>query len=745
MGIRTLHKTSQAYFSLKLTNLKKLYTLVGIAMLFSVSSHAQVIRSFTPRFTTDTKGRMVFVSNNIITTKQKSGGNAPVYMQAPPSCPASSFLCKNDGENNTNIDIDGDPTTFNSSSASITLPDCSGVAYAALYWSAGIAASQAPNPALPMSNGGWNEIKFKTPGGSYQTVIADRTDTINSVFHGYQSFADVTGLVRKGGSGYYTVANVKCDTVNPSNQPIVNAFGGWTMVVIYRDSTQPLRNMTIFDGLAVVRNSGTDNVRTITVSGFKCPPTGDVAAKLGMVVYDGDRDAADGLEVRRNSDNTFKAQTDAGESADIFTNAGDAWNSSITDTTSLVSTRIPAHENTYGYDAHIFKLNNATKQYLRNDDNTAVFRMRTSSEGYVLGVVTSEIDTYEPEMLMENTITNLNGPTVEKGDTLLVDSRIRNTGTDLALQVHADNKLEPYFKYVPNSIVINGVAKSDSEGDDEASYDPVTQKVSGYVGAGSSASAGGTVSANNTANYSLSYKVTISESCADIGITPTPLLLQSKIFYQGQASGTADSVASRPMVLNNCVQPIAPDTLQLLSGCGSTLPVRLLGFSGSRSGNGILLKWSVEEHNDGKNYLLQSSVNGTDFTAVYSRDVPLQEGVFNYEHLDITSYNSNAIYYRLVMKSVDGTIEYSRTISIRKDSNVQLDLSPNPVVSGTVTFRSSAIINRLEWYNTNGQLVKTLVNPVNGQTIQLGELGTGIYLVKAYKEGETVTIKMIKK
>ncbi len=725
--------------------MKKLYALLGVALLFSGNSFCQVIRNFTPRYTTDTKGRMVFVSNNIITTKQKAGGSPVAYTTPPPDCPTAPGLCKNDNENNTNIDIDNDPTTFNSSSAGITLPDCSSVAYAALYWGAGIAKNQVNNGALPMSAGGWNQVRFKAPGGSYATVTADRIDTVNAVFHGYQAFADVTNLVRSGGSGFYTIANVKCDTVNAARQPINNAYGGWTMVIVYRDATQPLRNMTIFDGLVVITNQAGLDSRPITVTGFRAPPTGDVSARMGMIVYDGDRGQTDGFDVKRNTDNQFKSQTDAGEGAQIFANSGDAWNSSITDTTALVTNRIPAHQNTYGYDAHVYKLNNGSKQYLRNNDNSLEFRLRTINEGYVLGVVTSEIDTHDPEMLMENTVTNLNGPTVEKGDTMLVTSRIRNTGTDAATSVRADNALPAYFRYVANSITVNGTAKSDAGGDDEANYDASTRTVIARLGAGSSPSSGGSVSGNNAVSYSMTYKVTISQDCADIGgVTPATLLLQSKLYYRGQTTGILDSTASRPLSAN-CEQAIAPDAIQLESGCGTPLPVRLLSFSGSKSGTGSLLKWSVEEHNDGKNYTIQSSVDGTNFTSIYSKDIPLQEGVFNYEYTDAASYSSNTAYYRLVLNSIDGTVEYSRTISIRKDSNLQLDLNPNPVVSGSAVLRSSAIIDRLEWYNMNGQLVKTLANPVNGQTIQLGDLGSGIYVVKAYKAGEVVTFKMIKK
>ncbi len=724
--------------------MKHLYLCAVIFLITGVATNAQVVRNFTPRFSVDTKGKMVFVSNNIITTKQRSGGSPVNYNTLPPGCPVASQLCKNDGEHNTNIDIDNDPGTFNSSSASITLPDCSNVAFAGLYWGAGIAVNQGTNGPLPMSAGGWNQVKFKIPNGNYQNVTAQRVDTLTEVFHSYQSFADVTHLVRAGGSGFYTVANVKCDTVNTAAQPIVNAFGGWTMVVIYRDSTMPLRNMTIFDGLALVRNTAPHNVQTITVTGFSTPPTGDVSAKMGMVVYDGDRGETDGFEVRRNSDGVFVSQTDVGQGADAVSNAGDAWNSSITDTTTAVTSRIPAHQNTYGYDAHLYKLNNTNKEYFRNNDNTAVFRLRTSSEGYVLGVVTSEIDTYEPEMLMENGITNLNGATASKGDTLIVNANIRNTGTDLAKQVQATYSLPAYLKYVPNSIILNGTPKSDASGDDEADYDAGTRTVKANIGTGSSSATGGDIPGNNAATYTMTYKVTISKDCSDIGTTPLPLILQGKLFYEGLTTGLGDSTGSRTASNNNCVQPVAPDTIFLTTGCAITLPVRLLSFRSVTQSNGTLLTWKVEEHNDGKNYTLQSSFDGTSFSDLYSLNVPLQNGTISYEYLDKNKYGEKTIYYRLKMTSIDGTIEYSHTIVSRFETSSNWSLTPNPV-STVAIFRTNKPVDRLEWYNFSGQLLKTVDKPLNGQRIELSRLASGTYIVKAYQYGEATAIKMIKR
>ncbi len=719
-----------------------LVAMVGLHL----SASAQELRPFTPRYSTDLKGRLVFVSNNIITTKQRSGGSAVAYDQAPPACPVSA-LCKNDGEYPTNIDIDGDATTYNSSSSELTLPDCSGVAFAGLYWGAGIAINQGSNGVEPMSPGNWNTVRFRTPGGTYQTITADRVDTVNTVFHGYQSYADVTNLVRGGGSGYYTVANVKCDTVNTASAPMVNAYGGWTLIVIYRDSTQPMRNLTVFDGMAVVGTSGgtATSTRDVAVSGFRCPPTGDVNARLGVIVYDGDRGAIDGFQMRRNSDGVFADQTAAGESAATTSGTRDAWNSSITDTGSLVTSRIPAHQNTYGYDAHLFKLNNSAFQYLRNNDQSTVIRISTTSEGYVLGVVTAEIDTYEPEMIMENTLTNTrSGGTLVQGDTLVLVTRVRNTGTDVAEGVRAEDKLPPYFKYVENSLRVDGVPQTDALNDDRAGYNAATRTVVAYMGQGSGAGIGGDV-APAGASYELQYRITISDNCADIGVTPLALLQQSRLFYQGQAGGTGDSTSSRPLSTTTCMNPVSPDTLFLLTGCDQTLPVRLLSFTGQAISGGALLQWQAQEQGDGRAYILEASADGVNYIAIYEKQPGANFGIMNYDYTDASFDARTGRYYRLQVRSIDVAPYYSHVVRIR-EAGAPAAFSLGPVPAGeTVIFRSTTRVERLEAYTAGGQQVRVWNKPVNGQNLSLGGMPTGVYFIRAYTANGTLLQKLIKR
>lgn len=260
--------------------------IVGLAaVLFGLSSPAQagVIRNFTSRFSKNDTGDIQIVGNTLVTCSTTSGGSAG-------SC-TNGRAGTGTAVNNNNFfmiytDVDSDSNTFNSSSATFNLPAGATVLWAGLYWgadtTAGVAKTTAPTiPAgsAALNTAQRNIVKFATPAtAGYVNITASQIDQDNTSGNDYQGFADVTSLVQAGRSGPYTVANVQAGTGQDRQ-------AGWSLVVVYRDSTQPARNLTVFDGYAVV-DTNTPNVN-FTVSGFTTPPSGPVNAKIGAVAYEG--------------------------------------------------------------------------------------------------------------------------------------------------------------------------------------------------------------------------------------------------------------------------------------------------------------------------------------------------------------------------------------------------------------------------------------------------------------------------
>ena len=115
----------------KKLELKWLMALCFLLIGCLFTSNAQEAVPFSPRLnggSMDIRGNIIFAGNNILNRAS----------QADPSLANTAY---NGTDNNNNlwmeyIDIDGDPTTFSSSSAELNIPDpsCSQVRYAGLYW-----------------------------------------------------------------------------------------------------------------------------------------------------------------------------------------------------------------------------------------------------------------------------------------------------------------------------------------------------------------------------------------------------------------------------------------------------------------------------------------------------------------------------------------------------------------------------------------------------------------------------------
>jgi len=152
------------------------------------------------------------------------------------------------------------------------LPAGANVVHAQLYWAATLVAGP-PRPT----------VTLERPGAFVATVTAQDSLTVaagGNVY--YQNTANVTSVVRQFGTGAYRVAGFDSQPV--VDQTINDAFAAWTLVVVYDRPADPVRNVTLFDGLDFVELGGSAQVN---ISGFLVPTMG-FDAKLGVVTGWGD-------------------------------------------------------------------------------------------------------------------------------------------------------------------------------------------------------------------------------------------------------------------------------------------------------------------------------------------------------------------------------------------------------------------------------------------------------------------------
>jgi len=342
------------------------FSLSIFIILIVKLTFAQLIQPFDSRFSTSQKGGIRILSN--VSVSCNSGATCTS---------ATSELPPNGSNSNGSftmnyVDIDGNSSTFMSSSDSLNLANCSEILWAGLYWS-GRATSSVTNWNIR------NQVRIRIGNGVYQSLTADELADAQSLgtHPSYHCFKDITSIVQTAGiKARFTVANVVTQTGGS------NYWGGWSIIVVYKNVFQSMRNLTVFDGFG---NISAGSFLDIPISGFATPPSGPVGFELGVIGFEGDRGST-GDQLQFNGAGTFVNVSDALHPTTDF------FNSTISYGAAITTFRNPNLNNTLGYDASVFLPNNSTFSFIGNNATSATIRVTTSSENILARAFTSAID-----------------------------------------------------------------------------------------------------------------------------------------------------------------------------------------------------------------------------------------------------------------------------------------------------------------------------------------------------------------
>jgi uncharacterized repeat protein (TIGR01451 family) len=476
-------------------------------MVLAGPAHAD--RAFAPRFTANAKGDIVHTGNTLMT------------------CPASDLACAaaQDGtasgapSNNNSfameyVDVDADGTTFNSSTAGLTLPAGAQVLFAGLYYGGNTAAGGEPERATTL-------LDTPAPGG-YVTVTADQLDDFVSsdpTQHIYGGFADITSLVATGGSGDYTVANVQAEQGDDHH-------AGWGIVVAYQDDDEDPRNLTVFDGLIGINPMDPDV--NFTLTGFQTPATGTVNADLGLILWEGDN----GL----TGDEILLDGTQLSDATNPATNFN---NSTISFGGSHFTAKAPNYVNQLGYDNDIIN----TDGLLGNSQTSADLTLRTTGDRWVHQVITFAPDILQPDVQLQKAAVDVNGGRLLPGDE--IEYTVTGTNAaEAAAELTLTDAIPANTTYVPGSlnevVGANAGAKTDVAGDDQAEFQAGLDQAVFRLGTGADAVQGGLLAPGE--DFEVSFRVQV-----DLGTPPaTTITNVATADFSGETTGIDYSVDSNP-------------------------------------------------------------------------------------------------------------------------------------------------------------------------------------------------------
>ncbi|MFZ4436538.1 MAG: gliding motility-associated C-terminal domain-containing protein [Flavobacterium psychrophilum] len=195
------------------------------------------------------------------------------------------------------------------SSATLTLNASSTIEKAYLYW----------------AGSGNGDFDVNLNGNA---LTASRTFGLTQATSGlpfFSAFVEVTNLVQTTGNGLYTLADLDVSNVLTPSAYCNNGtnFAGWALVIVYSDSSLPLNQLNVYDGLDYVPTDISITLNNLNV-------IDNQNAAIGFVAWEGDRGLAVNESLKINNvligNPPLNPNTNAFNGTNSFTGATDLYN-----------------------------------------------------------------------------------------------------------------------------------------------------------------------------------------------------------------------------------------------------------------------------------------------------------------------------------------------------------------------------------------------------------------------------------
>ncbi|WP_025743897.1 T9SS type B sorting domain-containing protein [Aquimarina pacifica] len=463
-----------------------------ILVLLMIGSQLSAQRAFAPvpNSTLTINGELKVIGNSIVGLDQGlrtncqdcdrpggSGGRQCVIYDPEDDY---NLGCSNNGRVFDYIDIDGDTSTFSSSSAELVLPTgCERVAYAGLYWAASYFVErdsdgnvEYDNLPFPDNRPDFATIKLKHEDDLAYTEITNAEAQI--IYDGYRNttynpsnvaaidipyvcYADVTSYIAglTDPSGYYTIADMRAAT-GGAYGTTNGISGGWVLVVAYEDPTLSAKYISTSNGYlnnqpCTITDPGC--LKDFSYSGFTTLPAPlPVRARYAIATLEGDQPY---------TGDVFQIERPDATTQDIFTNPANPSNnffdSSISVDGQYVTNRVPASENTLGFDVDIFDIPNPSNTVIGNDQNSATFYTTSSGDAYSVFFNSFQIEIIEPKLTVTKRVYDTNGiditgNPVNFADQLFYELTIENQGNEDITGYDATTPLATITDVLPDNV-----------------------------------------------------------------------------------------------------------------------------------------------------------------------------------------------------------------------------------------------------------------------------------------------------
>ena len=185
--------------------------------------------------------------------------------------------------------------------------------------------------------------------------------------------------------------------------------------------------------------------------------------------------------------------------------------------------------------------------------------------------------------------------------------------------------------------------------------------------------------------------------------------------------------------------------------CSSVLPVTLFSFSGEQKNNNTILHWQTTNETNASYFSIQRSADAVNFTTIGKVKAAGNSSVlkdYTFTDANISLLNTQKLYYRLATTSNDGSISYTKIVSVSiAAGKFIISVSPNP-------FTNSINVNVPMML----QDVKVVISDVSGKimytaaphilsgrlSIDASKFAKGVYIITIQSAGNKQAFKIVK-
>ncbi|WP_233901005.1 T9SS type B sorting domain-containing protein [Tenacibaculum piscium] len=376
----------------------------------------------------------------------------------------SAYMDYVDVDGSVDENGDGKDDTFSSSTSTLSLPNCSRVAYAGLYWAGVYPREHWLTTTNPLRSDDYDKIKFKYPSSTtYKNITADETIYNNN--EPYICFKDITTEVQAevNPNGVYTAANIRA-TRGVDHYRGLGGASGWVMIVVYENDNESSKKFSVFDGFADIHGETKDasgnvitpaNEAEITFLNFKTIPKGPVNVELIMAALEGDKAIpGDNYQIKNAANNYVNVFNTISPQDNFF-------NGSISVFDTYLAGRNPASTNTLGFDIDHIKINNPNNSIIGNNETSLDVKFTTGGDVYWPFLNAMSVEVVEPEIkLVKTAVDATNTPITSEvalGGEVYYNITFQNIGTDNAKNTVIVDELKTTvdFKDIPGNIEVS--------------------------------------------------------------------------------------------------------------------------------------------------------------------------------------------------------------------------------------------------------------------------------------------------